>query len=41
MYHEWGEKRNVYMCIYAGREEGQGVSRWIIGWILEKWDGVM
>jgi hypothetical protein len=41
-----GEKRNIYRLL-VGKPEGKrplgrpSVGGWMLGWILERWDGVM
>jgi hypothetical protein len=33
----WGEEERLY----GGKETTKKTGGWILGWILEKWDGVM
>jgi hypothetical protein len=35
-----GAKRNTYRLL-VGRQEDQDVDRWILGWILQRWAGVV
>jgi hypothetical protein len=47
MEHEWGEEERVYVIGGRARRKDittktKDVGGWIIlGWILERWDGVM